>query len=550
MNLNTFNEKFVNETYDENGVLETFELSLPDNFNFAYDVVDEIAGEYPDKVALVWLSNTKEEKIFTFGDLSRQSTQVANMLLKKGVVKGDRVLVVLKRHWQIWLTVLALHKIGAILIPATNQLKPHDYVYRLQAGNIKYIIATPDDNTLENIEEALTEYDKIAEKFSVKGYKDGWVDFDSKFTKETDTMNRVPTKVSEGCLAFFSSGTTGYPKMVMHSHSYPAAHLITAKHWQNLDDTSLHLTLSESGWGKFFWGKIYGQFMCGAAVFAYDFDRFNAADILAMFAKYKITSLCAPPTMYRFFNNEGTEKYDLSSLKYACTAGEALPPEDFNQWKNSTGITLMEGFGQTESVLSIGNLVGTTPKVGSMGKPVPLYKCAIVDAENNPLPNGESGEIVFECKDYITDGIFLEYYGNEETTAATKDGKYYHTGDIAWRDEDGYLFYVGRNDDIIKSSGYRIGPFEIESVLVEHPAVLEVAVTGVPDPVRGKAVKATIVLSKGYTPSPELIKELQNHVKTKTAPYKYPRVVEFVDSLPKTISGKIRRTEIREKDNA
>jgi acetyl-CoA synthetase len=397
----------------------------------------------------------------------------------------------------------------------------------------------------------MSEYSGIKEKFTVNGIKDGWTDFDGEIEKFPETVQRIPTKKDEFILAFFSSGTTGYPKLVFHAHDYPAAHIFTAKHWHNLTDTSLHLTIAETGWAKSMWGKMYGQFTVGAAVFVYDFDRFSADEVLRCIEKYKITSLCCPPTMYRLFIKEGMGGYDLSSLEYATTAGEALNPEVFNRFYDFTGLKIMEAFGQTESTVITVNVRGTVPRPGSMGKPNLLYSVDIVDAGGNPVSAGETGEVVIRTAGGHTDGLFKGYSNGRETTVPYDPSGVYRTGDTAYRDEDGYYWYVGRIDDLIKSSGYRIGPFEIESVLVEHPAVLEAAVTGVPDPVRGQIVKATVVLTKDYTDADResLVKELQNHVKTQTAPYKYPRIIEFVAELPKTISGKIRRVEIREKDS-
>jgi acetyl-CoA synthetase len=551
MDLNKFNENFVVEKYDEKGLLTEFKPDLKDNFNFAYDVIDEIAKNFPEKSALMWISSTGEEKVFTYKDLSEKSNQVANMLIARGVKKGDMCLVVLKRHWQIWITILALEKIGAVLIPATNQLQPKDYVYRFGAGNVKYVIATPDSNTPEHIETALKEYDGIKEKFVVKGAREGWVDFDSELENYPKTINRIENKTEDVMLAFFSSGTTGYPKLVTHSHDYSIAHLITAKHWHNVKSHSIHLTISESGWGKFFWGKFFGEFLMGATVFAYDFDRFDAITILNYIQKYKVTSLCCPPTMLNMFIKGGLEKKYLESVEYVTTAGEALKPDVFKKFKEITGITIYEGFGQTETVLSIGTLVGVEPKIGSMGKPVPLYDVDIVDADGNSLPVGETGEIVIRIKDK-NPGLLLEYYGKPEATAETKCNGLYHSGDTAWKDNDGYFWYVGRTDDVIKASGYRIGPVEIEAVLAEHPAVFEVAVVPAPDPVRGQVVRAVIVPSEDYKEKIKdenfkqtLIKELQLHVKSQTAPYKYPRIIDFIDALPKTISGKIQRNLVR-----
>lgn len=551
MEMKNLYQKYVKETFDENGVLTDLEFNVPDNFNFGYDVIDEIGRNEPDRRAIVWINDEGEEHTFTYGDLMKKSNQVANMLMAHGIKKGDMVMSVLKRHYQFWFLVIALCKIGAVIIPATNQLMKKDYTYRFDAAEVDYIVATGDGDTVKHIEQALEEYKGIKEKFIVRGHGNkGWTDFDAEYVKYPDTFERIENNVEDNMLLYFTSGTTGYPKMVMHNHYYSVAHIVTAKYWHHLDSESLHLTISESGWGKCMWGKMYGQFLCAAALFIYDFDRFHSADILKKIQDYKITSFCAPPTMYRMFIKEGIEGYDLSNLKRTSIAGEALNPEVFNRWYEFTGLKVMEGYGQTETVLAIGNLYGMTPKAGSTGKPTPLFDVKIVDDDGNEVDLGVHGEIVLIPKTKQKIGIFKEYYKNPEATAYAWRGGVYHTGDLAYKDEEGYFWYVGRKDDVIKSSGYRIGPFEIESVLMEHPAVLEVAVTGVPDPIRGQVVKATIVLTKAYKDKGDenLVKELQEHVKNQTAPYKYPRVIEFVDELPKTISGKIRRVAIREKD--
>lgn len=545
--MKDLHKKYCREEYDENGLLTKFELVCPDNFNFGYDVIDEFGKNEPDRRALVYVSEEGEEHIFTYGDLMRKSNQAANMFLAHGVKKGDKVLTVLKRHYQMWFTTIALCKIGAVLIPATNQLMAKDFVYRFDAAHVKFVLATADGDVTTHVEDSLKEYKGIKEKYIVNGDRDGWVSFDKELEKYPDTMERIQNNVEDDMLLYFTSGTTGYPKMVMHSNYYSLAHMQTGKHWHHLDENSLHLTVSESGWGKFMWGKMYGQFWMGASVFAYDFNRFDAKKMLEMIQDYKITSFCAPPTVYRFFIKEGMGNYDLSSLKYATIAGEALNPEVFNKFYEYTGLKLMEGFGQTETVLSIANLYGMEPKPGSMGKPTPLFNVDIVDEKDNSVAVGEVGEIVIRTEGNKHKGMFKCYYNNPEATAAAWHDNVYHTGDTAWRDEDGYFWYVGRTDDLIKASGYRIGPFEIESVLMEHPSVLEVAVTGAQDPIRGQVVKATIVLTKEYKDKGDekLVKELQNYVKNATAPYKYPRIIEFVDELPKTISGKIRRVAIR-----
>ena len=551
MEMKDLYKEYVSDGYDADGVLNKFDVHVPDNFNFGYDVIDKIAKNEPSRRAMIWVNEEGKEHIFTYSDLMKKSNQVANMLLKHGVKKGDKVLAVLKRHYQFWFLTIALCKIGAVLIPATNQLMKKDYTYRFQAADVKYVIATADGEVKEHIEETLTEYTAIKEKYIVRGERDGWVSFDKEMEKYPETLERIDNKVDDDMLLYFTSGTTGYPKMVLHSHYYAVAHIQTAKYWHNIKEDTIHLTISESGWGKCMWGKMYGQFACAATVFVYDFNRFNSADILTKIQNYKITSFCAPPTMYRMFIKEGIENYDLSNLKYSTIAGEALNPEVYNRWLEYTGLKLMEGFGQTETVLVVANLPGMEPKPGSMGRPTPLYNVDIVDEDGNSLEAGQTGEIVIRTKGMKQIGMFKEYYKNPEATNNAWNNDIYHTGDTAWKDEDGYFWYVGRTDDVIKASGYRIGPFEIESVLMEHPAVLEVAVTGAKDPIRGQVVKATIVLTKDYKDKGDeaLVKELQNHVKVNTAPYKYPRIVEFVDELPKTISGKIRRTEIRAKDN-
>lgn len=551
MEMKDLYKKYVSDGYDADGVLNKFDVHVPDNFNFGYDVIDEIAKNEPDRRAMIWVNEEGEEHIFTYSDLMKKSNQVANMLLEHGIKKGDKVLAVLKRHYQFWFLTIALCKIGAVLIPATNQLMKKDYTYRFQAADVKYVIATADGEVTEHIEDALTEYTEIKEKYIVRGERDGWVSFDKEMENYPETLDRFENKVDDDMLLYFTSGTTGYPKMVLHGHHYAAAHILTGKYWHNIKEDTIHLTISESGWGKCMWGKMYGQFSCAATIFVYDFNRFNSADILTKIQNYKITSFCAPPTMYRMFIKEGIENYDLSSLKYSTIAGEALNPEVYNRWLEYTGLKLMEGFGQTESVPIVANFPGMEPKPGSMGRPTPLFNADIVDEDGNSLPAGETGEIVIRTNGMKQIGLMKEYYRNPEATNNTWNNDIYHTGDTAWKDEDGYFWYVGRTDDVIKASGYRIGPFEIESVLMEHPAVLEVAVTGAKDPIRGQVVKATIVLTKQYKDKGDeaLIKELQNHVKVNTAPYKYPRIVEFVDDLPKTTSGKIRRTEIRAKDN-
>ncbi|MBQ8731784.1 MAG: AMP-binding protein [Oscillospiraceae bacterium] len=541
-------KRYYTERKNENGVVVDYDFHYPDNFNFAYDVVDEIAAAEPDRRAMIWCNPAGEEHLFTYGDLKRLSDKTANMLAAQGVSKGDMVMVILKRHYQFWYTALALSKLGAVICPATFLLTPHDVVYRVQSAGIKTVICTGQGEVAEHVEAALPECPELKNLLMVNGEREGWLPFDELVEAAPENFERVQTEANGPMLLYFSSGTTGNPKMVLHAHTYALAHLTTARIWHNVDPEGIHFTIADTGWGKAVWGKFYGQFMMETCVFTYDFDKFNGAEILGMLEKYKITSLCCPPTMFRFLLRENVAGYDLSALKYCTIAGEALNPDVFNGWYDATGIKLMEGFGQTETTLTVANLVGTNPKPGSMGKPLPHYKGIIVDEDGNPVPPGVTGEIVIDTREGAPLGLFLCYYKDEERTREVWHDGFYHTGDTAWMDEDGYYWYVGRTDDVIKSSGYRIGPFEIESVLLTHPAVSECAVTGIPDELRGNLVKATCVLRSGYTPSDELVKELQTYVKKETAPYKYPRMIEFVESLPKTVNGKVRRSEIRKRD--
>lgn len=549
MDVQDVHMQYITEEFDENGVISKFDLRLPDNFNFAYDIIDKIANIDHDRRGLLWVKETGESRELSYGELSKLSNRAANMFLARGIKKGDKVMTVLKRHWQMWIITYALEKIGAILIPVTNQLKKKDYIYRFKSAGVSHIIATAEGDVCENVESCLEEY-PIESRLIVNGVREGWTSFDEELMKYPDTLERIPNNADDDTLMFFSSGTTGYPKMIMHSHRYSISHVATAKYWHNLNKDSLHITISESGWAKFFWGKIFGQPALGCTVMSYDFTRFVPSDILHIIEKYKVTSLCCPPTMYRFFIKEGMEGYDISSLQYATTAGEALNAEVYNKFKEITGLSLMEGFGQTETVLLIGNPKGSKIRSGSMGKAMPLFNIVIADNEGNEVPDGTAGEICVKLKDGVNNGLFKGYYNNPEANEKAFAHGLYHTGDTAYRDSEGYFHYVGRIDDVIKSSGYRIGPFEIESILMEHPAVLEVAITAAPDPVRGQVVKATIIPTNAYKDKVgvELAKELQDYVKANTAPYKYPRIVEFVTELPKTISGKIRRVEIREKD--
>ena len=541
-------KQYCTEGFDEHGVLNLFQLHCPDNFNFAYDVIDRFAQIEPDRRAMIWANTEGAERRFTFRDMSLASNRAANLFRAHGVKHGDRVLLVLKRHYEFWISILALHKLGAVAIPATNLLTKKDVEYRIQAAGISAAVCTATCEIAEYVDEAERELGcHLQAKFICRGQRDGWLDLAEGMEASSDRLERVDTKVSDGMLLYFTSGTTGNPKMVLHSHRYALYHIPTARYWHCVDPKGIHLTVAETGWGKAAWGKLYGQWFTGTCLFVYDFDKFVPADLLAMIHKYQLTTFCAPPTIFRFLIKEGMDKEALASLKYVTTAGEALNDEVYNRFKEVTGLDLMEGFGQTESALLIGNLRGMKPRPGSMGKPSPLYNVDIVDEDCRSVEPGVVGEIVVRPpKEGHFTGLFEGYYLDDERTAAAWENGVYHTGDTAYQDEDGYYWYVGRTDDVIKASGYRIGPFEVESVLMEHPAVLEVAVTGAPDPIRGQVVKATIVLTSQYQPSEELKKELQNHVKRTTAPYKYPRIIEFVPELPKTISGKIRRVELRQ----
>ena len=527
----------------ENGFLADISFKNTDKFNFAFDVVDALGRKYPDKLAMVHLDNNMKERKFTFKDIKDASSQTANYFKSLGIERGDKVMLVLKRNYQFWFSILALHKLGAVVIPATNQLKEHDYIYRFETAGVKAIVCANDDYILEQVDLAAKQVPSLKIKIATNTDKKGWHSFDKeyslfsrKFVREED----APCG-DDDMLMFFTSGTTGYPKIAVHSYKYPLGHFVTAKYWHCAERNGLHFTISDTGWGKALWGKLYGQWMCEGGVFVYDFDRFHAENILPLFAKYNITTFCAPPTMYRMLIKDDLSKYDLSSIKHATIAGEALNPEVFRQFKKATGLSLMEGFGQTETTLTIGNLLGMNPKPGSMGKPVPPYDIDIINADGKSCDIGESGEIVVRLEKSTPNGLFKGYYNNKEKTDEVLYDGIYHTGDVAWRDEDGYFWYVGRTDDVIKSSGYRIGPFEIENVIMELPYVLECGVSAVPDEIRGQIVKASVVLTKGTKKSEELKKEIQNYVKEKTAPYKYPRIVEFRDELPKTISGKIQR---------
>ena len=538
--------RFVVGEEDDQGIMTGVRFADTDQYNFAFDTVDAIARKDPDKLAMVHIANDMTERRFTFKDMKDASSQSANYFKSLGIKRGDRVMLVLKRHYQFWFAMLGLHKLGAIAIPATNQLMEHDFVYRFQAGGVSAIVCTADGDTAHQVELAEASAGLQLTKVLVGGKRDGWHDYNEEyplFSRRYLRDEDAPCG-DDPMLMLFTSGTTGYPKMAMHSYKYALGHYVTAKYWHLCEPDGLHFTISETGWGKALWGKLYGQWLCEGAVFTYDFDRFDAEKILPMFAKYNITTFCAPPTMYRMLIKQDLSCYDLSSIRHATTAGEALNPEVYYQFEKSTGLRIHEGFGQTEMTLGIANLYGTQIKPGAMGKPVPGYGIDIVDADGNPVEDGVNGEIVIRTEPAPTCGVFLGYYRNEEATSNVWHDGMYHTGDVAWRDEDGYYWYVGRADDVIKSSGYRIGPFEIESTIMELPYVLECGVSAAPDEVRGQVVKASIVLVPGTEGTEELKKEIQNYVKTHTAPYKYPRIVVFRDELPKTISGKIQRNKL------
>ena len=539
-------EKFIHTEEDERGALRNIRFEDTDHYNFAFDTVDAIARREPDKLAMIHVANDMTERRFTFKDFKDASSQSANYFKSLGIKRGDRVMLVLKRHYQFWFAILGLHKLGAIAIPATNQLVAHDFTYRFDAAGVSAVLCTADGDTAHQIELAEAEMGLNLTKVLVGGSREGWHNFDEEyclFSRRYVRTDDAPCG-DDPMLMLFTSGTTGYPKMAMHAYKYALGHYVTAKYWHLAERDGLHFTISETGWGKALWGKLYGQWLCEGAVFVYDFDRFDAGKILPMFVKYNITTFCAPPTMYRMLIKQDLSAYDLSSIHHATTAGEALNPEVFYQFEKATGLKIAEGFGQTEMTLGIANLLGTMLKPGAMGKPVPGYGIDLVDTDGKSVPDGVNGEIVIRTEPKPTCGVFLGYFRNQEATDAVWHDGMYHTGDLAWRDEDGYYWYVGRADDVIKSSGYRIGPFEIESTIMELPYVLECGVSAAPDEIRGQVVKASIVLVPGVEGTEELKKEIQNYVKHHTAPYKYPRIVVFRDELPKTISGKIMRNKL------
>jgi acetyl-CoA synthetase len=547
-------DKFLSKTdfnsYEE--FVNDFKINIPDNFNFAYDVVDEIALKTPNKIAMVWCDDKGAEAVFTFAQMKYYSDKTANFFKSNGIGKGDPVMLILKRRFEFWFCTVALNKIGAVTIPATHLLTTKDIVYRNNAADIKMIISVPEAEVIQHIEEAQEKSPSLKLKAIIGEDREGWLNFTKEIDKSSDNfvkpIGAEATQKDDSMLLYFTSGTTGMPKMVNHTFTYPLGHILTARFWQNVMDNGLHFTVADTGWAKSAWGKIYGQWLSGSAVMTYDYDKFVPKNLMDVIEKYKVTTFCAPPTIYRFLIKEDLSKYNLSHLKYCVVAGEPLNPEVYKQFLDITGIRLMEGYGQTECTVAVATYPWMEPKPGSMGKPSPGYAIDLVDEYGKPCEVGDEGQIVIYTKKSKPVGMFNGYYRDDQLTAKVWHDDTYYTGDMAWRDEDGYYWFVGRADDVIKSSGYRIGPFEVESALMEHPAVMECAITAVPDPDRGQIVKATIILTKNYSPSDELAKELQEHVKAVTAPYKYPRIVEFVAELPKTISGKIRRVQIRDED--
>lgn len=543
--------KFISTAKDENGILSAIEFHNDTHFNFAYDVVDVLGKTKPDKLAMLHIAGDGTERRITFRDMMLHSNRAANYFRYLGIRRGDRVMLVLKRHYQFWFSILALHKIGAIAIPATNLLVKKDFEYRFKAGQIDAVICTADGKVAMEVERASKNYDGLKAKIMVGGSTlKGWNNYKRDIRFFSPEFKR-PTNAAGGddpMLMFFTSGTTSYPKIATHSYKYALGHFITAKYWQQTDPDGLHFTISDTGWGKALWGKLYGQWLCESAVFTYDFEEFYASQILQMIEKYKITTFCAPPTVYRVMVHMKLDKFDLSSLQNVTTAGEALNPEIYDKFYQATGMKIMEGFGQTETTLVIGNLMGMEPKPGSMGKPTPQYNIKIMRPDESFCEPGETGEIVISVENGAPEGLFLGYYLDERRTESVYYHGFYHTGDTAYMDEDGFLWYVGRADDVIKSTGYRVGPFEIESEIMKLPYVVECAVTSVPDPMRGQAIKASVVLTEETEPSDALKREMVKFFKLNLASYKRPKIIEFVKELPKTVSGKIRRVEIKERD--
>ena len=573
-------QRYCIETFDAKGNLTSFRTSCGDHFNYAYDVIDEIGRVEPERMAMIWRNPEGEEHDLRFSDIARWSNKTANFFLSQGIKRGDRVMVILRRHYSFWIVSLALSKIGAVVVPATFMLKSHDISYRIEAADLTAIVTNSVGTIADEIDEAVSQLGIEMPLFMINGaqpdlarsektiideslcgpalsgpeglfgapcQREGWIDMGSGVRVASDQLGRISNRTSDPFLIYFTSGTSGEPKMALHSYDYAAAHLCTAKYWHGIDPEGCHMTVADTGWAKCTWGKFYGQWFMEGCQVVYDFDRFHGEEILSLIAKYGITTFCCPPTMWRILSHEDVDKYDFSTIKRFTTAGEALPPDQFDFWLEHTGHPIYEGFGQTEGPVIVANMIGCTPRPGSMGKPMPFGNIKLLRDDLTEAEPGEEGEICIKC-DPKPAGIIHEYYHEPEKTADVFRGGWYHTGDVAYADESGYYYYCGRNDDLIKSSGYRISPFEVESALNCHAAVRECAVTGVPDPLRGFAVKATVVLEPGYEGTDALTKELQTWAKQQTAPYKFPRIIEYVDALPKTFSGKIRRARIRHDD--
>lgn len=544
-------EQFIKQTEfsSTEDFKNNYKVQIPDNFNFAYDVVDKWAKISPNKRALCWVNDKHEHRDFTFEEVKEQSDRAASYFQSLGIGKGDKVMLILKRRFEFWFAIIGLHKIGAVAIPATHLLTKKDIIYRNNAATIKAIISTDDEIVIQHVNEAMIESPSVEHRIVCGDNKpQGWDDLHTGLNNAKPFSRPKSVNSNDDIsLLYFTSGTTGEPKMVIHDFTYPLGHIVTAKYWHNLNEDSLHLTVADTGWAKAVWGKLYGQWIAGACVFVYDHEKFTPHAMLRLISQYKVTSFCAPPTVYRFFIREDLSQFDLSALKYCTTAGEALNPSVYETWYKATGLKIMEAFGQTETTPTIITFPWMQPKAGSMGVPNPAYDIDLIDIEGRSVEDGESGEVVIRTDKFRPLGLFSGYYRDEKLTKSVYHDNIYHTGDVAWRDDEGYYWFIGRLDDVIKSSGYRIGPFEVESALMTHPAVVECAITGVPDEVRGQVVKATIVLASDYKDraNDRLIKEIQDHVKKVTAPYKYPRIIEFVDELPKTISGKIKRADIR-----
>ena len=543
-------DRYIQTTLDEDGVLDSITYMNDENFNFAYDVVDVMAKKCPDKLAMLHVSREGRERYFSFRDMAKYSNKAANYFSYLGIKKGDKVMLVLKRHFQFWFSLLALHKIGAVAIPATNLLTKKDFEYRFKVGEVDAVICTADGDVSREVDKAAWGNSRLKTKIMVGGARESWHCFnkDIRFFSANFARPEEAPGGDDTMLMFFTSGTTSYPKITAHNYKYPLGHYITAKYWHQVDPDGIHFAISDTGWGKALWGKIYGQWLCEAPVFTYDFDDFDAKEILQMIEKHRITTFCAPPTVYRVMVHLKLENYDLSSLQNVTTAGEALNPKIYEKFKEKTGFDIMEGFGQTETTMLIGNTQGMTPRPGSMGRPSPLYDISVMLPDGTVAAPGEEGEIVVKTSDNIPNGLFKGYYGDEEKTDQVWYDGYYHTGDTAYMDEDGYLWYVGRVDDVIKSAGYRIGPFEIENEIMKLPYVLECAVTSVPDRLRGQAIKATIVLADGSDGDEHMKNDIVKYLKSNIASYKWPKIVDFAKELPKTISGKVRRAEIKKSD--